>query len=341
MVHNQQVGRSQRGVATRMLVICFAGLLAAAPAPAGDLGLPADCNPGINCFVQQYPDMDLGPGAVDPFCGTATYDGHDGTDLRVLSMVDVESGVPVLAMADGTVLRLRDGEVDQLVTTEADREVVAGKDCGNGLVIDHGNGTEVQYCHLRKGSVSPKPGDTVKRGEPIARIGASGLAQFPHVHITVRVGGQVVDPSTGRKPQDGCGKGSAMAAPLFSATVADALGTGEAAIMAMGLTGDVIDHEMLSVSGPPADAHTRSSNRVGWAWFINLHQGDRIRITLRGPDGAVIAEQTSEPMERHKADYSAYSGKRGSPEPGIYRTTASVLRNERVVTERTKELQVR
>lgn len=231
--------------------------------------------------------------------------------------------------------------MDQLVTTEGDREAIAGKDCGNGLVIDHGNGTEVQYCHLRRGSISPKAGDTLRRGEPIGMIAASGLAQFPHVHITVRVSGQVVDPGTGRKLQDGCGKGSATATPLFSENIANTLGAGETAIMAIGLTGDVIDHGMLSVSGSPGDADTRSFNTVGWAWFINVRQGDRVRVTLRGPDGEVIAEQTSGPMERHKADYSAYSGKRGSPEPGVYRMIASVLRNERVVMERAMQLQVR
>src|SRR5690606_27061924 len=125
----------------RRVVTVFA--LAAIPlaisvsALALDFGLPAACRLGEDCFVQQYPDMDPGSGAVDPFCGSATYDGHDGTDLRILSMKDVARGIQVLAMADGRVLRSRDGEPDRLVLTAEDRKVVSSKECGNGLVIQH------------------------------------------------------------------------------------------------------------------------------------------------------------------------------------------------------------
>ena len=58
--------------------------------------------------MQQFPDLDPGANTVDAYCGSATYDGHDGLDLRVLSLVDVARGVPVLAMADGTVVGVRD-----------------------------------------------------------------------------------------------------------------------------------------------------------------------------------------------------------------------------------------
>ena len=126
-------------------------MLLSSAAFALELGLPAQCTIGKDCFVQQYPDMDAGPGASDPFCGSAAYDGHDGTDLRVLSMVDVARGVAVVAMADGTVLRSRDGEPDHLVATEADRVAVADKECGNGMIVDHGGGFEVQYCHHAPG----------------------------------------------------------------------------------------------------------------------------------------------------------------------------------------------
>src|SRR5690606_24393904 len=91
----------------------------AAPAPAIEFGLPAACSLGEDCFVQQFPDMDAGPAATDPFCGAATYDGHDGLDLRVPTMPDIERGVPVVAMADGIVLRLRDGVADRLAADEA------------------------------------------------------------------------------------------------------------------------------------------------------------------------------------------------------------------------------
>ena len=88
----------------RPFVLLSAMLLATAGF-ALELGLPPQCTLGKDCFVQQYADMDAGPGVTDPFCGPDTYDGHDGTDLRVLSMADVARGVAVVAVADGTVLR--------------------------------------------------------------------------------------------------------------------------------------------------------------------------------------------------------------------------------------------
>src|SRR5262249_28255179 len=104
-------------------------LLFPGAARALELGLPAECTLRKDCFVHQLADNATRPGEVaDPFCGNATYDGHDGTDLRILSMADVARGVPVVAVADGKVLRGRDGEPDRLVTTEADRAAVADKE---------------------------------------------------------------------------------------------------------------------------------------------------------------------------------------------------------------------
>ncbi|WP_165816068.1 M23 family metallopeptidase [Kumtagia ephedrae] len=302
-------------------------LIAAVPASAQELGLPADCTPGKDCFVQQFMDMQEGGGIADPFCGNAAYDGHEGTDLRVLSMADVERGVPVVAMADGTVLRGRDGEPDHLVVTDQDRAAVADKECGNGMVVDHGGGLEVQYCHMRRGSLVVAPGDTVNRGQKLGEIGASGMAAFPHVHVTVRRDGTVVEPMTGRRPGQGCLKEPGQAAPLFAADVAAALGGGRPQLLAMGLAGEPLDHAALPVSGPPPAATAASPNLVGWGWLINLRAGDRIRLVVTGPDGATFAETMTERMDRPKAAYSSFAGKRGAPAPGRYDLKVEVWGN--------------
>lgn len=300
---------------------------------AVELGLPAQCTPGKDCFLQQFPDMDPGPGATDPFCGIATYQGHKGTDLRILSMKDVERGVPVIAVADGTVLRGRDGVADRLVKTEADRDAVKAKECGNGLVMDVGDGVEVQYCHMRKGSVVARPGQAVKRGDKLGEVGASGLAAFPHVHITVRVDGKEVDPSTGRVLTEGCLKNPADARPLFSKDAMKALGHGDPQIVEVGLTGAVFDHDDLSVTGAPPPPTAQSDNIVGWGWFINMRKDDRIRIALIGPDGKKFAEKTSDPLDRSKASFSGYAGRASKPKPGTYSVVVSVIRDGDIIAE--------
>ena len=319
------------------LAVLMSSLLSGVPqASAAELGLPAACTLGRDCFVQQFPDMDAGPDAVDPFCGIATYDGHDGTDLRILSLADVKRGVAVIAMADGKVLRLRDGEPDRLVLSEDDRKAVASKECGNGVVIDHGDGLEVQYCHLKQASISVQSGALVRRGDRIGDIGASGLAQFPHVHVTVRRNGRAIDPSTGQTVGAGC-KPDAPAAPLFSAADLQLLGHGEAQILAMGLTDAAVDHAALTVSGPPPAATATSPALVGWAWLMKLRKGDRILIEVADPSGAIVSTQTTDPMDRPKASFSVYAGKRGAPPPGSYMLRAALIRDQRQVVTRTEQ----
>lgn len=323
--------------------IAFAlALLVIAPSAAAamELGLPAACTPGKDCFVQQMPDMDPSAGSADPFCGIATYNGHDGLDLRVRSLVDVARGVPVLAMADGVVVATRDGMADRMIEGQAEADAISDHGCGNLALIDHGDGYRTRYCHMRQGTVAVKKGDLVKRGQQIGMIGASGMAEFPHVEAAVTKDGKPLDPLTGRDLTAGCLKDPAEAKPLFAPDVAKALGTGDAQMLAVGLAGDVVDYRSLSQLGPPPPARSNSPNRVGWAWFINLRQGDRVSVKLTDPAGAIVAEQVSEPMDHSKATYAAYSGKRGAPTPGTYVVDAAVLRDGKAVTQQTVQVDV-
>jgi murein DD-endopeptidase MepM/ murein hydrolase activator NlpD len=317
-------------------VLTFSGLAICACAAVGEdgssitLGLPVDCALNETCFVQQYPDMDPANGKVmDPWCGGATYDDHDGTDVRVRSLVDMEAGVPVIAAASGTVLRVRDGEPDRLVRTPQDRSAVSGRECGNGLVIEHGDGLQTQYCHLRNGSIIVRPGQEVAGGDTLGMIGASGLAQFPHVHLTVRRNGEEIDPTSGRSIAAGSCSISPGTdfEPLWDAAVAPQIGVVGAQLLDMGFAAGPVEHESLVREGAPPPPTRTSSAIVGWAWMINLNKGDQIRLRLDGPDGATLAENTTEPMDRHKATYSVFVGKRRTVVPGSYSLTAWLVRD--------------
>ncbi|HTV70497.1 MAG TPA: M23 family metallopeptidase [Rhizobiaceae bacterium] len=312
-------------------ILLLAGLI---PARAIELGLPVACTIGEDCFVQQFADMDSGPAAADPFCGTAAYDGHDGIDIRVRSMRDMERGVPVIAAADGVVAGSRDEMPDRLLVSPADRETVAGKECGNGVLLQHPDGYETQYCHMRLGSIAVKQGDEVKRGDKLGEIGASGLVEFPHMHLSVRKNGEKIDPMTGRSLSAGCLADAASAAPLFSGEVTKALGHGETGLLAAGLAGNVIDHSALTVEGPPPTATSSSQATIAWAWFTNMRAGDRIGFRLTAPDGSVVVEHVSDPVDRAKADYSGFAGKRGAPMPGSYEIKLSLVRDGAAILEK-------
>jgi len=326
----------------RTIGLAIAGLAClSGGAAAIELRLPAECTLGTDCFLQQSPDMKAGPGTTDPFCGIATYDGHDGVDLRVLSMKDVARGVPVVAVADGEVLRGRDGVPDHLVQTDADRKAVADKECGNGVIMKHADGTETQYCHLKQGSIVVRPGQKLKSGDKIGEVGASGLAQFPHVHMTVRVGGEEIDPLTGRKIGDGCVADPADAHPLFSKAVIEALPHDKPDILGFGLTGAVVDYDKLAIDGPPADAASSDQATVVWGWLANLKAGDRLRFTMADPSGQPLVDTTTEPLDRNKAVYSAYSGKRGSPMTGDYAIGLEIIRDGKVIVEKKTTVSVK
>lgn len=56
---------------------------------------------------------------------------------------------------------------------------------GNVLIIDHGLGVMTGYYHLMEILVAP--GDEVVAGQPIGRVGNTGLSSGPHLHWDVRV----------------------------------------------------------------------------------------------------------------------------------------------------------
>lgn len=301
--------------------------LLASPSLAIELGLPAQCELGETCFMQQYPDMEQGSGVADPLCGSQSYDGHKGTDLRILSMKDMETGYAVIAVADGKILRLRDGEPDHLVATEEDRARIAGKECGNGLVMQLTDGFEVQYCHLKEGSLAVKPGDAVRKGDRLGEIGSSGLAQFPHVHITVTQAGEPIDPLTGRKLSEGCMSALQPSASLFSRSIVEKLDLTTPEILAFGLAGRAIDHQSLVREGPPPKVSSTDKLFIVWTWITNLRKGDSVRIALKDEQGNTLVDHTGNPLDRDKATFSAYAGRKRSLPAGRYKVDVFIMRD--------------
>lgn len=155
------------------------------------LTTPIDGLQGKDYTIVNYVDWDFA-GILDARCGTKTYDGHEGTDFSLFSFVQMDSGVNVLAAADGVVTYIKDGEFDR----ETSRDVA--KQLGNYIAVRHANKYYTYYGHLKKNSIRVNVGDTVVSGQTIAQVGSSGNSTDPHLHFEVwHDSSYVVDPMSG------------------------------------------------------------------------------------------------------------------------------------------------
>lgn len=93
---------------------------------------------------------------------------HLGTDMRGAI------GTDILAMADGVVLLAKEHYYS-----------------GNAVWIDHGQGVISMYGHMSEFAV--KTGDTVRQGQKIGKVGATGRVTGPHLHLSLYIQGVAVD----------------------------------------------------------------------------------------------------------------------------------------------------
>ncbi len=96
-------------------------------------------------------------------------------------------GADVLAVADATVVALRDAIAEPARLDAATRHPLEDAS-GNYVSLDLGGGRYVHYEHLQPGSVRVHVGERVRRGAPIARLGFTGDATGPHLHMHVSDG---------------------------------------------------------------------------------------------------------------------------------------------------------
>jgi murein DD-endopeptidase MepM/ murein hydrolase activator NlpD len=104
---------------------------------------------------------------ADPL--THGHGNHQGVDIAAAP------GQPVRASADGIVMRA--GNIGGL---------------GNAIFVAHGYGITTRYGHLSK--VEVRPGQRVKRGDVIGRVGNTGRSTGYHLHYEVRQDGEPVNP---------------------------------------------------------------------------------------------------------------------------------------------------
>lgn len=104
---------------------------------------------------------------VHPTLGVVKF--HSGLDMAA------PNGSPILAAADGQVIAAS-----------------YSASMGNYIMINHGDGIFTIYMHASALYVGQ--GATVKKGQKIAAVGSTGRSTGPHLHFSVRAGGNYVNP---------------------------------------------------------------------------------------------------------------------------------------------------
>lgn len=158
---------------------------------------------------------------------------HKGTDYGV------PVGTPVYAAAAGTVSKSQHGS--------------GSHSFGLYVAIEHGGGYVTIYGHLSQALVSP--GQSVQKGDLIAKSGQSGHVTGPHLHFEVQKNGVSVDPGTlqsfvgtnseGKSSEKGADKGIGNSGNNVLDTV---LGVGRAAGIPINISWQGVKGEALSTS---------------------------------------------------------------------------------------------
>lgn len=302
----------------------------ATPAGAFELTFPAACDLGDTCYIQQYFDHDPGPAAQDFACGPLSYQDHDGTDIALPSLAAMQAGVNVLAAAAGTVKAVRDGMPDARALGAAD-PAIQNRECGNGVLVDHGSGWETQYCHMKQGSVAVTVGDDVTNGFVLGQIGMSGLAQFPHLHLTVRRNGRALDPFAQTASCGQTGPGLWVSGIPYTA----------GGLLAVGLTDGAPTYDTIKAGLPSPDLPDTAPALVVWAYVFGGRAGDALLMEITGPEGRVIVERVA--LERIQAQLFRAVGRRlgdGHWPSGRYKGTVRLLRAGTAIDTQSIEIAV-
>ncbi|HYG89068.1 MAG TPA: M23 family metallopeptidase [Azospirillum sp.] len=324
-------------LAALLLVLGVAGSALAAPP---SLGIPIDCAMGERCFIQNYVDHESGPGRRDYACGRLSYDGHTGTDFRLPDLPAMEKGVPVVAAAAGVVQAARD-EVPDVDMRDVEPEAIRNRELGNAVILDHGDGWQTSYGHLRRGSVVVKPGERVEAGRVLGMVGLSGKTMFPHVHFEVRQNSRPVDPFVGPTTVDGC---AAPRQPLWSAGAQAKLAYQESAGLVAGFATQRPDAEQARRGAYRDEAlGPNPETLVYWVDVLGTIAGDETRFRIMAPDGRVILDNTAR-LDGSNVSWFGFNGVKRPPtgwSPGSYRGSFTLTRRGKTVVELERRVELR
>lgn len=295
------------------------------------LGMPLDCVLGDTCVIEDYPDVDPTEATSDYRCGLKTRDGHSGTDFALLSFEQMQDGVRVIAAADGRVEAIRNTRPDQPYVPGTD---LNGEECGNAVRINHGNGYQSVYCHMKLGSVRVTPGQSVVKGQLLGEVGLSGLTNYPHLHLTITQGPDIIDPFAP-------GKSNSCAEPRETLWLVPPDYT-DAGLFTAGVSDRIPDFDHVQSGQARRTTLAPSDAMVLYAHAFYGDTFDSIELTMIGPEGEVFSHTAR--LDEDQAQLMRAYGKR-PPDTGwtegAYRGYVRLIRGRTILAVRHADVMVK
>jgi hypothetical protein len=181
---------------------------------------------------------------------------------------------------------------------------------------------------MAKDSILVKPGDTVRAGQVIGTVGMSGLTEYPHLHFIVRREGKVIDPFGISLIPGACDNHTESE---WTDDARVRLAYSPRAVLNFGFATEAVTNDMIEVDAvSQRKPTTKSEALVVYVRTIGLKTGDDQSLTLRDPDGRIIAEKGPVAVTQNQAQTILFIGKKRSTESwlgGVYSATYIVGRN--------------
>lgn len=266
---------------------------------------PVSSKPTQAWKVNNYADIDPRSGfAQDYRGGEFQYDGHDAFDIDTGTHTQMDLGVPIVAIAPGTVTYIEDGYFD--------RETTGNNRPGNHVWIDHGGGWKALYYHLAANSITVKVGDTVSANQLIGLMGSSGSSTQAHLHFNVYFNNALVE---------------TMYSPAaYFATPPVYQGEASPVVIANGVSNEAVWTDFKE--GPSNVAvFPTSKGWDAWAWFsvANFPTGQPARIEWYRPNGTLSHFYTHSPSQQRGGSYAWITGAGTySPHPGLWNVVMTI-----------------
>ncbi len=308
------------------------------------MAMPLDCEYGVNCYVQNYVDLNKNPELhTDYKCGNLSYDDHKGTDFRLLDFSELRKGYKVLAVADGTIKAIRTNEPD-FAYLEKKHKLIENKECGNGIVLQHSDNYSTQYCHMLKDSITVKENQEVKKGQVLGFVGVSGKTEFPHLHITVKKFDKVIDPFSGIETNENYNCDNTNQSnnrTLWDEETSAKLKYIDTAILNF-YTTTKVPTQFLARAGQFRENSISqdSKNIILWADIMGVQKNDSLLFEIIDAKGNSIFKSNQEVPKKYVL-YFIYVGERLNKEKfskGEYTTKITISRDNKIIDSKSKSV---